>query len=209
MNRDEHSPPRRRSVKTAAVIAGVAGLAFGVLGAFYMRSEPPPAAEDSAAPAMLRGEVPLRVWPAPRKLADFHFEDEDGSTVRLADHRGKVLLVNLWATWCPPCRREMPALDRLRATLGGPDFEVLAVSIEPGGAAKVRAFYDETGVKALRVYIDGQGEASAAIRSPAIPTSVLVGRDGMEIGRLLGPAEWDSPAAIELIRERIAEAQGR
>ncbi len=204
-------PPRRWPRKIAAAIAGIAGLVFGVLAALYLKTAPPPtpSGADAQASAPLQGEFPLRVWSTPRALADFAFEDEGGRKVRVADFRGKVVLVNLWATWCTPCRREMPALDRLQATLGGSDFDVLALSIERGGAPKVRAFFGETGVKALRVYIDAEGEASAAVRSAAIPTSVLIGRDGMEIGRLLGPAEWDSSAAIEFIRERIGGSTGR
>lgn len=93
--------------------------------------------------------------------------------------------------------------------LGGSDFAVLAISIERGGAPKVGAFYSETGVTALRIYIDDQGEASAAVRSAAIPTSVLIDPDGKEIGRLLGPAEWDSPAAIDFLRIRIAGSKGK
>jgi len=203
--------PRHWPRKTAATIAGVAGLVFGVLAALHLRTDSPPAlvAQDVPASTTLGDDFPLRVWSTPRALADFAFADESGGAVRLADFRGKVVLVNLWATWCTPCRKEMPALDRLEAKLGGPDFAVLAISIERGGVAKVRAFYGETGVKALRVYIDEQGEASAAIRSPAIPTSVLVARDGREIGRLYGAAEWDGPTAVEFIRERIAASKGR
>jgi len=203
--------PRRWSRRTATIVAGAAGLAFGVLGALYFRTEAPPAPAGKDAPtsATVSQEFPLRIWSTPRALADFTFEDEGARKIRLADFRGKVILVNLWATWCTPCRKEMPALDRLEAKLGGPDFAVLAISIERDGVAKVRAFYGETGVKALRVYIDAQGEASAAIRSPAIPTSVLVARDGREIGRLYGAAEWDGPAAIDFIRERIGDAKGR
>jgi len=192
-------------------MAGVAGLVFGVLAALYLKTAPPPtpAGADAPVSATLQGEFPLRVWSTPRELADFAFADEGGGTARLADFRGKVLLVNLWATWCTPCRKEMPALDRLQAMLGGTDFAVLAISIERDGASKVRAFYTETGVKALRVYIDAQGDASAAIRSPAIPTSVLVARDGREIGRLYGAADWDGPAAIAFIRERIDGPKGK
>ncbi|MCZ7563091.1 MAG: TlpA family protein disulfide reductase [Burkholderiales bacterium] len=203
--------PRRWARKTAAVVAGAAGLSVGVLAALYLRTGPQlePTVGDIPASKTLREDFPLRVWDAPRALADFAFEDERGGGVRLADSRGKVVLVNLWATWCTPCRKEMPALDRLEAKLGGPDFAVLAISIERGGAEKVRAFYGETGVTSLPIYIDAHGEASAAIRSPAIPTSVLVARDGKEIGRLYGAAEWDGPAAVDFIRQRIAASKGR
>jgi len=204
-------PPRRWPRRTAAVTAGVAGLVVGVLAALYVRNEPPPASATGDAPASttLREDFPLRVWATPRALADFSFADERGGAVRLADFRGKVVLLNLWATWCTPCRKEMPALDRLEAKLGGADFAVLAISIERGGAEKVRAFYGETGVTSLPIYIDEQGEASAAVRSPAIPTSVLVARDGREIGRLYGAAEWDGPTAVDFIRQRIAASKGR
>lgn len=208
---DRRPPPRRGPGKTAAVMAGAAGAAFAILAALFVKTEPPPGPilADVPGSETLRGEFPLRIWSTPRALADFAFEDEGGRKVRLDDFRGKVVLVNLWATWCAPCRKEMPSLDRLQMRLGGSDFAVLAISIERGGAPKVGAFYSETGVTALRIYIDDQGEASAAVRSAAIPTSVLIDPDGKEIGRLLGPAEWDSPAAIDFLRIRIAGSKGK
>lgn len=208
---DRRPPPRGWPRKIAAAMTGVAGVAFGILAALYVKTEPPPgpALADAPGSETLRGDFPLRIWSAPRALADFAFEDEGGRKIRLEDFRGKVVLVNLWATWCTPCRKEMPSLDRLQTRLGGSDFAVLAISIERGGAPKVRAFYSETGVTALRIYIDEQGEASGAVRSVAIPTSVLIGSDGKEIGRLLGPAEWDSPAAIDFLRTRIAGSKGK
>jgi hypothetical protein len=99
----------------------------------------------------------------------------------------------------------MPALDRLQATLGGPDFEVVALSIDRNGMEVVRKFLAEIGVRHLAVYLDTAGKAMRALSAVGLPTTLLVGRDGLEIGRLVGPAEWDSPEAIAFVRSIIAE----
>lgn len=148
------------------------------------------------------------VHEAPKPLPDIRFADGDGRPRALADFRGKVVLVNLWATWCAPCRREMPTLDRLQAALGGPDFEVVALSIDRAGIDAVRKFYSEVGVKHLGLYIDGTGKAAGALGAVGIPTTLLIGRDGREIGRLAGAAEWDAPEMIAFIRQHLVKLNG-
>jgi len=112
--------------------------------------------------------------------------------------------LNLWATWCPPCRKEMPALDRLQARLGDPGFEVVALSIDRKGVSAVQPFYRELGLKALRIYVDQSGEAADKLDAPGLPTTLLINRDRRELGRVFGRAEWDSPPAECMIRKYLA-----
>lgn len=140
----------------------------------------------------------------PKALVDITFTDGDGAPSTLADRRGKVVVLNLWATWCPPCVREMPSLDRLEAALGGPDFEVIALSVDRGGAAVVLPFLENLGVGALGVYLDTSSRVLGALGIVSLPTTILIGRDGNELGRVVGPAEWDSVQAMALIRHYLA-----
>ncbi len=133
------------------------------------------------------------------------FQDDSGGAVTLGDWRGRIILVNLWATWCPPCRAEMPSLDELQAQLGGEEFEVVAINIDRGGTTKGEAFYDEFGLTNLAFYYDGT--LPGVVRELAVigmPTTLLVDRQGREIARIAGPAEWASDDAIKLIEAAIA-----
>lgn len=130
---------------------------------------------------------------APQPLPAIGFKDESGQAVTLADFRGKTVLLNIWATWCLPCREEMPALDALEAKLGGAGFEVLALSIDRAGAVVVREFFTEVGIEHLGLYIDASMQASIALAVVGVPTTLLIDAEGRELGRVIGPAEWDSP----------------
>jgi len=134
-----------------------------------------------------------------RPLPDLRFIDGAGKQRSLADFRGRVILLNLWATWCVPCRKEMPALDRLQSALGGPGFEVVALSIDQGGIAAVKRFYEELDLRALRIYVDQNGDALGKMGSVGIPLTVLADRDGRELWRVVGPREWDAPDAVRAI----------
>ena len=153
------------------------------------------------------GEQPptaiFNVWESPRPIPDLAFVDADGKQVSLSAFRGKIILLNGWATWCPPCRKEMPALDRLQQTLGGPLFEVVALSTDSSGLQAVNAFYDTLGLKTLRVFLDEDGSAMRDFRIIGLPTTLLVDEQGREIARKIGPAEWDSAEVIAFIRQRI------
>jgi len=123
----------------------------------------------------------------------------------LADFRGRVVLLNLWATWCVPCRKEMPALDELHAKLGGPTFTVLAINIDTGDRSKPRKFLDEIGIKHLRYYEDPSTSVFQELKRyghaiVGLPTTVLIDRNGCELGVLPGPAEWASEDALALVR---------
>lgn len=140
----------------------------------------------------------------PRPVPELAFEDGDGNALSLADFAGKTVLLNLWATWCGPCREEMPTLDRLQAELGGPDFTVVALSIDRAGLDVVRTFFAEVGIESLDLYIDATGGATYTLGAVGLPTTLLIDRDGREIGRLVGPAEWDATDMVAFIRETAA-----
>ncbi|MCU0986145.1 MAG: TlpA family protein disulfide reductase [Acetobacteraceae bacterium] len=135
----------------------------------------------------------------PRPLPAFSFTDEAGREHGVADFRGKVLVINLWATWCPPCVAEMPTLDRLQEKLGGIGVRVLALSQDRGGAPVVTRFYERTAVKHLGVWLDPRGAAARALGARGLPTTLVVTRDGHEAMRLAGEAEWDAPEMVKLI----------
>jgi len=142
---------------------------------------------------------------APKPVAAIHFENGEGQSQNLADFKGKVVLLNIWATWCVPCRKEMPALDRLQANLGSPDFEVIPVSIDRGGIETVRKFYAEIGVRNVGIYIDSPGKVLQALGAVGLPTTLLIDRAGREIGRIVGPAEWDAPEIVGFLTPFISE----
>lgn len=160
----------------------------------------------SATPAIAQGALQgFVVHPMPKVVPEIHFQDMEGRMRTLGDFRGKIVLVNIWATWCGPCREEMPTLDRLQAELGGPDFEVVALSIDRGGFDVIAKFFAEVGVQDLPMYLDSDMAASSALSAVGLPTSLLIDRDGTEIGRLIGPATWDAPEMVEFIRSRLSK----
>jgi thiol-disulfide isomerase/thioredoxin len=150
-------------------------------------------------PALAFNFAPSEPTPAPA----LSFEDAQGEQLSLEDFRGKVVVLNLWATWCAPCRHEMPSLDRLQATQGGDDLQVVALSLDRGGLQQVEDFYQEIGVQHLGIYRDPTGAAGRELGALGLPTTVVIDPDGREVGRLLGPAEWDSAEALALLRSLI------
>jgi thiol-disulfide isomerase/thioredoxin len=142
----------------------------------------------------------------PKPVPEITFFDGDGNQVSLADFEGEVVVLNLWATWCAPCRTEMPSLDRLQARFGGNGLEVVALSLDRGDVAKVRDFFEELGIAHLAIYHDPQGRAGRALGAPGLPTTIVIDRSGQEVGRLLGPAEWDSDEAIAVIEALVGPA---
>jgi thiol-disulfide isomerase/thioredoxin len=152
------------------------------------------------------GEMRKLSLSAERKpVAQPEFSDPADRPTTLEAQRGKVVLLNLWATWCIPCRAEMPALDRLQAARGGKDFEVVAVAQDRGGRAKVEKFLAETGVTRLAPYVDASMKSGRAWGAVGLPTTILIDREGREVGRLVGEATWDSSDALKLIDALINE----
>jgi len=140
---------------------------------------------------------------APRAMKDFSFTNATGGTEQLSDYKGKVILLNFWATWCAPCRKEMPGLDRLQADMGGDDFQVLAIGQDLQGMKKVQKFFDRYELKNLAPFNDDTVKSGRAAGVFGLPATILLNRDGMEIGRLIGPAEWDEPESKALIQHII------
>lgn len=139
----------------------------------------------------------------PEELPSAPFVDADGRERTLADWKGKVVLLNLWATWCAPCRKEMPALDRLQASLGSEKFEVVAVSVDRTGIEGARKFLSEINVRRLAVLADPNARMATTLKAIGLPATLLIDAEGREIGRMVGPAEWDAPEAKALIRAAL------
>ena len=160
------------------------------------------------------GEVAaLTMATAPLRLPDLSFEDADGKPKKLSDWRGKTVLLNLWATWCVPCRKEMPALDALQTRLGGKDFEVVAVNIDTRDSDKPRHFLKEANLTRLGYFSDQKAKVFQDLknigRALGMPTSVLIDAQGCEIATIAGPAEWGSDDAIKLIKAAVQPAAAR
>jgi|TARA_B100000378_G_C18037960_1_gene409632 thiol-disulfide isomerase/thioredoxin len=143
---------------------------------------------------------PFVMHETPRPLPVVTFEDGAGQALTLASFKGKTVLLNIWATWCVPCREEMPTLDALQAKLGGPGFEVVPLSVDRAGPEVVRKFYAEIGIRNLGLYIDASMRASFDLAAVGLPTTLLIDGEGRELGRLVGPAEWDAPEMIDFLR---------
>jgi thiol-disulfide isomerase/thioredoxin len=169
-----------------------------------------PAAVPAAGPAAEPndGTAVMALHDAPRALPELRFKDGSGEPASLTDFRGKLVLLNVWATWRGPCREEMPTLDRLQATLGEPDFAVVALSIDRAGIGVVDAFYTEIGVKNLARYIDESGRIAQQLNALGLPTTLLLDREGRKIARHVGPAEWDTPAMVAFFRQHLSQQSG-
>lgn len=139
----------------------------------------------------------------PEPAPEISFSDAAGNRLTLIDFRGRVVLLNLWATWCAPCVEEMPSLDRLQARLGGEDFQVLPLSIDREGLDAVQPFYGELGLDHLGVYLDPMGAAPRAFGAVGLPASYLIDRDGRVVAALAGAREWDTDASIAELRRYI------
>lgn len=165
-------------------------------------------AERAELKALATGEMAkLVVHEAPEPRIEAPFRNLAGNRMTLADHAGKVVLLNLWATWCPPCRAEMPALDRLAGAMEGPEFEVIVLSSDRGGIERVENFFREIGIEHLEVMQDPAGEVNREAGVMGLPVTLILDREGREFARMIGAAEWDSAEAQALIR-RVIEMTG-
>ncbi len=157
---------------------------------------------------LIRGEVAALVARRdPGPLPDLSFQSPDGAPLTLANFRGRTVLLNLWATWCAPCRKEMPALDKLQAELGGPDFEVVSINIDQRGEDRPAKFLNDIGVARLVRYADASAKVFSDLKIAGkafgMPTTILIDRNGCEIANLAGPAEWASPEAVAVVKAAL------
>ncbi len=200
---------RRIPVAIAAVLIGAAIGFAGIYGIGGLNGGGDPVCRPAVTLArklspLAHGEVAaLTMARTPLRLPDLAFEDAAGQPKKLSDWHGKTVLVNLWATWCVPCRKEMPALDNLQGKLGGPDFEVVAVNIDTRNPEKPKDFLKQANLTRLGYFNDQKAKVfqdlKAVGRALGMPTSVLVDGQGCEIATIEGPAEWDSDDAVKLI----------
>ena len=194
---------------TYSVVAALTGLiGFGAVYAILRpadNSKPVAAIKpQAAANPLAAGEMITFVFKkTPEAIPSFKFEDAAGAEKTLADWKGKVVLLNLWATWCAPCRKEMPALDRLQKELGGDNFEVVAISVDRQGAPASKKFLAETKSANLKLYVESSSRSVGTLKAAGLPTTILIDKEGREIGRLAGPAEWDSADAKRLIQAAL------
>jgi thiol-disulfide isomerase/thioredoxin len=155
-------------------------------------------------PELLQGTLAkFQLAKPPKPLPELAFADADGKTLTLADYKGKIVLLNFWATWCGPCVKEMPSLDRLQAAMGKDRFVVLPLSLDGPSRPKVARFYEDKKLTHLGVYFDKGRKAMQALDVSILPTSILVDAQGRELGRLEGEADWEKPEALALVKAAV------
>nr|WP_249147736.1 TlpA disulfide reductase family protein [Bradyrhizobium jicamae] len=216
----ETTPPKSPTTRRIPLVIGAVliGAVLGYIGVSSLRHPPGGDAACDGAVALAKkiaplahGEVAaLTMATTPLRLPDLAFEDANGQPRKLSDFRGKTLLVNLWATWCVPCRREMPALDSLQTRLGGKDFEVVAINIDTRDPDKPKNFLKEANLTGLSYFSDQKAKVFQDLKNIGkalgMPTSVLVDAKGCEIANIAGPAEWASDDAITLLKAAVQPA---
>lgn len=187
--------PAFGTIKTALVLAAAAVSGAGVAWLATSYTEP------DGNPSLSEGRLEARAGHDRKPMEPWAFADENGTPLTPADFAGRVVLVNLWATWCPPCVAEMPSLDRLQAALAGQDFQVVAISLDRGGPAVPRRWLDQAGLKQLRVFHAPPSDFPGAL----LPTSILVDRAGRVAWRGEGAFDWSRDEAVAEIRMLLAE----
>jgi thiol-disulfide isomerase/thioredoxin len=175
-------------------------------GALLAAATPAAALTPAEIEALKSGEMrKLVVVDPPVPAPELAFTDLRGNEVRLADSNGQVRLVNFWATWCVPCRLEMPALDALARDRAGPDFAVIPIATGRNTVDAITAFTAERGIGDLATWLDPKGALAAEMNVPGLPVTVILDREGNEVARLLGGADWNGPDALKLIDALVAE----
>jgi thiol-disulfide isomerase/thioredoxin len=202
------------------LLGGVVGVVVGLAGVYGIGrltgnagTDPAckPAVETARKMAPLaRGEVAaVSVATSPKRLPQLTFKDANGAGKSLTDWRGRTILLNLWATWCVPCRKEMPALDALESKLGGPGFEVVTVNIDTRDTDKPKAWLKDVGVNKLAYYSDSNAKVfqdlKAIGKAFGMPTTLIVDPHGCELATLAGPAEWASGDALKLVTAALGK----
>ena len=178
--------------------AALAGLGAGLLGGLAVPAQ--------ARTLPLLAQVVRRLIP-PQPAPTVPFTTGAGQSRTLAAYRGDGIVLNLWATWCLPCKAEMPALDHLAQIAAAARIVVLPVSIDTEGRKAVMTFYRENGITHLPILLDPDGRFVAALKAPGVPTTVIIDRQGRMVGRVEGPVQWDAPASIALLRKMVGPAE--
>lgn len=186
-----------RALKAWILVALIAGIAAGLV--YYERQstdqidrDPVVSVDRGNNESSGGGQSVFTFFKSPWQLPELKFINRKNREITLQAFRGSYVLLNVWATWCAPCREEMPALDRLQKKLGGPDFHVLPLSIDETHSGVIRKFYAEMKIEHLYVYHDPSGESFTSLNLPAIPATILLDREGRGLGYVVGPVKWDS-----------------
>jgi len=211
----DDTTPKKSSARTGLILAGFAVLIVGAYAVYSINGNNSniqgskkivEAAADKIAAAPEGLTKALATGAKTRRdIAELNFKDGEGNDLTLDNWKGRVVLVNLWATWCAPCRKEMPHFADLQKRFGGADFEVVAISVDRKGVEASGRFLVETKATDLNLYIDKTTKVLGKVRAVGLPTTILIDRQGKEVGRLLGPAVWNGPDAVRLIKTAIAE----
>jgi thiol-disulfide isomerase/thioredoxin len=208
--------PRARKLVLASCVGLLAAVGLAAVYGIGAFGRNPAAAECRQAAEIAKrvapfahGEVAaVTAASKPAQLPDLKFQLASGETKNLSEWRGRTVLLNLWATWCVPCRKEMPALDALQAKLGGAGFEVVAINIDTRDAEKPKTWLRDAGINRLGYYSDSSAKVfqdlKAAGKAFGMPTTLLIDPAGCEIASLAGPAEWASDDAIKLVRAALS-----
>ena len=211
---DKTTESAEKTVKSGAGL-WIALLAAAIgFGAVYVTTRPadnapvaaaatdaaPKAAGSQADPPSSSKMTAFVMRKTPEALPGMTFMNGKGEAVTLSSFKGKTVLLNLWATWCAPCREEMPSLDRLQKALGSDKFEVVALSLDRQGLEGSKKFLTEVKAENLKLYVDPTGKQGTNLKLIGMPTTILIDKEGRELGRLAGPAEWDSDDAKKLIQ---------
>lgn len=211
---DERTPKAKAASSLAKYLGLTALSALAAFAAVYVivgrpdnerpaasHSESAGEAARSGRNALLTGPMTTFVFKKTLKpVPEITFLNGKGEQVSLKDWRGKVVLLNLWATWCGPCRKEMPALQRLQQTLGSDKFQVVALAVDKAGLEGTRKFLKDNKIEHLATFADPTARDGMKLKVIGMPTSILIDAQGREIGRLIGPAAWDSAEAKRLIK---------
>ncbi len=206
-NKPENAPARKPVSRLGYLAAiGLISLGAGIFAARFMSSLNSHVVEDApangAASLLVIGKFVIPASPQP--VPDLSFTSADGTPHRLSEWHGKTVLLNLWATWCAPCKAELPSLNALQAKLGGGDFAVLALSTDKSGPSQPAAFFAQQHIANLAVYNDKTNAAITRLRASGLPVSLILDNSGREIARFVGPAEWDSAEYTRKVRSFIS-----
>ncbi|QND50748.1 TlpA family protein disulfide reductase [Phyllobacterium sp. 628] len=222
-NGNETQKTTSRGNRKIILLAALAGIVAGAVGVYVIERPSGNIVAGTNAPdqctakadiakkidaAATGGVAAMRGADKPQSMSSLSFTGPDGKPVRLADFKGKTILVNLWATWCAPCREEMPALDALQAKKGGDNFQVVTINIDTGDDQKPKAFLGDIGVKSLALYRDPTmgvfNELKRKNLAFGLPVTMIVDKEGCQIAAMNGPAPWESDDAFRLIDAAIA-----